>query len=267
MLFLTFKRKSAYGELKLELKRLRNLQEAPGLCPLCSLNSCRYGNLGEELLGYHPDVAGKPDDSALTEKFISAKNAYDVLRDPDKRKEYDAKLRSEDADSKSRSERDKIYRDPFTYARKYQYQSPYDWVDRERYWRNYSEEDIKKIYKYIRKKSGSGGLGVSEEEYRRQAWNEVLRQREEYLRQRTEKTRAYNERTFRDTPFFYDSPKADKVATIFFLSFFITLVLNVVLAGGSSGESGDASDEESDESVDYHTRQINEFNRMMTRPP
>uniref|UniRef100_A0A8R1TXM9 J domain-containing protein n=1 Tax=Onchocerca volvulus TaxID=6282 RepID=A0A8R1TXM9_ONCVO len=39
---------------------------------------------------YHPDVTGSSAESALTERFLAIKEAYDVLKDVDSRNEYDA---------------------------------------------------------------------------------------------------------------------------------------------------------------------------------
>ncbi|OZC05166.1 DnaJ domain protein [Onchocerca flexuosa] len=39
---------------------------------------------------YHPDVTGSAAESALTERFLAIKEAYDVLKDVDSRNEYDA---------------------------------------------------------------------------------------------------------------------------------------------------------------------------------
>ncbi|KAM3717770.1 Curved DNA-binding protein [Dirofilaria immitis] len=39
---------------------------------------------------YHPDITGSAAESALTERFIAIKEAYDVLKDVESRNEYDA---------------------------------------------------------------------------------------------------------------------------------------------------------------------------------
>uniref|UniRef100_A0A914ZK82 J domain-containing protein n=1 Tax=Parascaris univalens TaxID=6257 RepID=A0A914ZK82_PARUN len=41
---------------------------------------------------YHPDVAGSSVSSASTTNFMVIKDAYDVLRDPEKRRAYDEQI-------------------------------------------------------------------------------------------------------------------------------------------------------------------------------
>lgn len=64
-----------------------------------------------KLFQYHPDVTGSAPDSALTERFLAIKEAYDVLKDANSRHDYDTHRAQTSSDYTRRAYNSRTYDD------------------------------------------------------------------------------------------------------------------------------------------------------------
>lgn len=122
---------------------------------------------------YHPDVTGQSANSATTANFMMIKDAYDILRDPERRRKYDMEL------GLGISSQGKA---PY---------KPYAYKSQQKKGQMYAQNDFDKIFEHIRQRYGSHGYQTYHEEMRNRAYAEFVRKRDEFIkRQQQQQTRS-----------------------------------------------------------------------------
>lgn len=217
---------------------------------------------------YHPDVTQRPADSALTSKFVRIKDAYDVLRDPTKRQDYDAQLDAMSSQYEYPGQRP-YSQGPFGTSQRPN-QSPYEWPAQKTARQNvYTDDDLNRVFEQFRKWYNSGTYRTSEQQYRQQAWEETVRQREDYLRK---KNRAQGPENFgfgRNRPFGnFDStlPLLNRVLFYYLLIFCMIAIFRFLADGLKDGSIRREDFQGYD--INAASRRINEMlGRQPTRDP
>jgi len=125
---------------------------------------------------YHPDVAGQ--NKVASQKFIEIKEAYDILRDNQRRKDYDREESYNSTEQYSNQNQTWNW-DPYPYTRKTRNE-----------WRtSYTEDDFARIWKNMQ---GNPEFQKANREF----WDEIRKKRnhdyEEYMHKRQQ--RAYESR-------------------------------------------------------------------------
>lgn len=180
---------------------------------------------------YHPDVAGSSISSASTTNFMVIKDAYDVLRDPEKRRAYDQQISIQNAFNFESPFHEGPFTSPFNVRHRTRAQPPRQ---------SYTEAEYQRMFDQFRRRYDSEAYQAFQEEMRQRAWDEQLRRRAEFLRrqsaryssrrgfsrQRTDG--AYSSRFDFTNDFAYNFELLNKILAIYLVVFFAVAITSGV---------------------------------------
>ncbi|VDM38826.1 unnamed protein product [Toxocara canis] len=184
-------------------------------------------------LQYHPDVAGSRSDTVTTINFMAIKDAYDVLRDPEKRRTYDKQLSPRNTYQFESPSTQAPFGYPFTQRSESRRAPP---PPRQ----TYTQAEYQRMFDQFRKRYESDAYQAFQEEMRQRAWEEQLRRRNEFLRRQSARyshRRDFFRRRHEDTDFSrfdfvgsfgYNFEMLNKVLTVYLVVFFAVAITSAI---------------------------------------
>ncbi|KHN74541.1 DnaJ-like protein 60 [Toxocara canis] len=182
---------------------------------------------------YHPDVAGSRSDTVTTINFMAIKDAYDVLRDPEKRRTYDKQLSPRNTYQFESPSTQAPFGYPFTQRSESRRAPP---PPRQ----TYTQAEYQRMFDQFRKRYESDAYQAFQEEMRQRAWEEQLRRRNEFLRRQSARyshRRDFFRRRHEDTDFSrfdfvgsfgYNFEMLNKVLTVYLVVFFAVAITSAI---------------------------------------